>query len=74
MKCPYCGSERIETGIAWGKQAESGKIGLKARVGIFGEVIEVYSDLCLDCGSIVRSYIKDKTDKNWDKSAGPFGG
>ncbi len=68
MKCPYCGSERIETGIAWGKYPESGNVGLKSRVGVFGEVTEVYSDLCLDCGTIVRTYIKDKTDKKWVKS------
>ena len=73
MKCPYCGSERIETGIAWGKTAESGYIGLKSRVGVFGNVSQVYSDLCLDCGTIVRSYIKESTDQKWVKSAGPFG-
>lgn len=29
MKCPYCGSERVEQGIAWGKSAEAGHVGLK---------------------------------------------
>ncbi|WP_227851808.1 hypothetical protein [Clostridioides sp. ES-S-0123-01] len=27
----------------------------------------IYSDLCLDCGEIVRTYIKGKTDRNWCK-------
>nr|WP_207712546.1 hypothetical protein [Clostridioides difficile] len=27
----------------------------------------IYSDLCLDCGEIVRTYIKDNTDRNWCK-------
>ena len=67
MICPYCGSERIETEIAWGKSAETGNVGLKYKMmlGIVG-VAQVYSDLCLDCNSIVRSYIKEDTDKNWN--------
>lgn len=69
MKCPFCGSERIEQGIAWGKTAEVGNIGLQYKRGkgpLSPTVVaEVYSDLCLDCKTIVRSYIKDDTDKNW---------
>ena len=33
MKCPFCGSERIEQGIAWGKTAETGNIGLEYTKG-----------------------------------------
>lgn len=77
MKCPYCGSERIEESVAWGKTAETGSVGLRysafggflAPVGVVG----VYSDLCLDCGSIVRSYIKEDTDKNWCHKSGSIG-
>ena len=66
MKCPYCGSENIRTGIKWGKAAEAGSVGLDYKAGIFlvGNAA-VYSDLCMDCGTIVRSYVKDSTDKNW---------
>ena len=66
MKCPYCGSERIETGIPWGQAADIGSVGLsyKARAFLIGNTT-VYSDLCLDCGTIVRSYIQEPTDKNW---------
>ena len=28
MKCPYCGSEKIEIGVAWGKSSEMGNVGL----------------------------------------------
>ena len=52
MKCPCCGSERIEEGIAWGQTAEVGNIGLRYITGKVIKVIgvsEVYSDLCLDC-------------------------
>ena len=68
MKCPHCGSERIEKGIAWGQAAEVGNIGLQYESAGFLKTIgtvEVYSDLCLDCKTIVRTYIKDDTDKQW---------
>lgn len=76
MKCPLCGSERIEEGIAWGKTAETGNIGLKyQKKGFFGVigVAQVYSDLCLDCKTIVRSYIKEDTDKAWNHEPGTAG-
>ena len=69
MKCPFCGSERIEEGIAWGQTAEVGNIGLlyKSAVGFIKAVgtAEVYSDLCLNCKTILRTYIKGNTDKDW---------
>ena len=68
MKCPYCGSERIEEGIPWGQTAEVGNIGLRfvhGKVLKLVGVAEVYSDLCLDCGTIVRTYIKADTDEQW---------
>ena len=77
MKCPYCGGERIEIQIGWGKSAETGNIGLKYKagglLGLVG-VTEVYSDLCLDCKSIVRMYIKEDTNKNWIHTSGNIGG
>ena len=73
MKCPYCGSERIEYGIGWGKTAEAGNVGLKYNGGAFIAVAEAYSDLCLDCKSILRTYIKEDTDKKWNHSAGTLG-
>lgn len=77
MKCPYCGSQRIEQGIAWGKSAESGNVGLKYLNGtgflsITG-VVQAYSDLCLDCKSILRTYIKEDTNKNWSHTPGSLG-
>ena len=73
MKCPYCGSENIEAGIAWGKTAETGNVGLKYELGCFNGVVQVYSDLCLDCKSIVRSYIKEETNKKWSHRPGSLG-
>ena len=73
MKCPYCGSERIECGIAWGKSAETGSVGLKFTRSIVTGVAQVYSDLCLDCKSILRTYIKEETDKKWSHKPGALG-
>lgn len=75
MKCPYCGSERIELGVSWGHAGEGGNVGLKYKTGFLGfiGVVQVYSDLCLDCGSLLRSYIKENTDRNWSHDPGSLG-
>ena len=76
MRCPYCGSERIDFGVAWGKSAETGNVGFKYSnhdfFGITG-VAQVYSDLCLNCKSILRTYIKEDANKNWSHNPGSFG-
>ena len=33
MKCPYCGSERVELSISWGQTAEAGNVGLEYNSG-----------------------------------------
>lgn len=73
MNCPYCASPRIEVGISWGKSAESGNVGLKYNMGLLTGVAQVYSDLCLDCKTVLRTYIKEDTDKNWNHNPGSFG-
>ena len=77
MKCTCCGSERIEVGVAWGKSAETGNVGLKYQTGkgffsVVG-VVQVYSDLCLDCKTILRTYVKEETDKDWSHAPGSIG-
>ena len=78
MACPFCGSERIEIGIAWGKlEAKGGNVGLKytngkGLIAPLG-VAQAYSDLCLDCKTILRTYIKEDTDKNWVYKPGSIG-
>ncbi len=77
MNCPYCGSSRIEVGISWGKSAEAGNVGLKYETGSgffsLTGVVQVYSDLCLDCKAILGSYIKEDTNKNWSHAPGSLG-
>ena len=66
MQCPYCGSSRVETGITWGLSVNTGDVGLRYNDGYMGEgIAQAYSDLCLDCKTILRTYIKEDTDKNW---------
>ena len=77
MNCPYCGSGRIERGISWGKSAETGNVGLKYNTGSgffsLSGVVQVYSDLCLDCRTVLRTYIKEDTNKNWSHEPGSLG-
>jgi hypothetical protein len=73
MNCKNCDSANIEQGIAIGLSAESGNIGPKSKGKIFNYVSQMYCDICLDCGEIVRLYIKDDTDRNWVKTPGSFG-
>ena len=77
MKCPYCGSQRIEQSVAWGKSSETGNVGLKYGVGsgLFSltGVAQVYSDLCLDCKTLLRTYIKEETNKDWSHEPGSIG-
>jgi len=66
MKCPFCNGENIEEGIRWRTQSEI-SLGLGAKKGILLFTIPVYADLCRDCGTIVRNYIKDDTNQKWMK-------
>ncbi|WP_227836056.1 hypothetical protein [Clostridioides sp. ES-S-0001-02] len=45
-----------------GGKGNAGNVGL--RYSLLG-VATVYSDLCLDCGEIVRTYIMENTDEDW---------
>ena len=72
--CPNCGGDHIEDGIAIALSNEVGNIGphYKTRFLITG-VCQMYCDLCLDCGEVVRMYIKDTTERNWIKTSGTVG-
>ena len=64
MVCSNCNGTRIETGVVIGLT----DIGPKYRNGPFTQFSQMYSDICLDCGEILRFYIKESTDKNWVKT------
>ena len=73
MNCKNCNSTKIEEGISIGKSADTGNIGPKSTKGILTYVSQMYCDICLDCGEIIRFYIKDDTDRKWVKKPGSFG-
>jgi hypothetical protein len=50
-----------------------GNIGPEYSKGIFRGTAQMYCDLCLDCGGILRFYIKDLTDRTWSKKPGSIG-
>lgn len=62
MACSNCGGTNRESGVAIGLGAEIGNIGPKYNWGIMVGVTQMYCDICLDCGEILRFYIKDRTD------------
>lgn len=65
MNCLNCSSTNIKEGISIGQTAEAGYIGPNFKKGILIGVAPMYCDLCLDCGEIIRFYIKENTDKKW---------
>ena len=70
MKCPYCNSENIEESIAVLNELNPEmNLGLMYRKNQFAyEFKQIYADLCIDCGTIVRTYVKgDIKDKKWEK-------
>ena len=70
MKCPYCQSENIEEGIlVMNESVPTMEIGLMYRKNQFNYGLEqLYVDVCTDCGSIIRTYVKgDIKNKKWEK-------
>ena len=70
MSCPHCGSTNIEEGVSIGQSAETGNIGPNYKKGLFVGSVQMYCDICLDCGEITRFFIKESTDKKWCKKPG----
>jgi hypothetical protein len=63
--CIYCNSTNIQPDILLDQNTEEpGGLGLKYRAKIFDHVEPIYAELCKDCGSIIRLYIKN-TERNW---------
>ncbi len=70
MNCNNCNGSRIEEGISIGLTAETGNIGPRSSKFLVEHVSQMYCDLCLDCGELIRFYIKDDTDRKWIKKPG----
>ena len=57
-KCPYCGSEDIIKGINWSGGLNAQKVGLSEKEFLVCSTHQVCSDVCRQCGTIVRTYLK----------------
>jgi len=67
--CSECGSTDIVAGIAVSQTAVSGEIGLSYKsLGVLTASAPMFADLCSDCGTIVRFYVRD-THKPWIKNS-----
>ncbi len=73
IKCNFCGSTHVEEGVSIGQDTETGNIGPNYMHGILINTLQMYADLCLDCGTLSRLYIKDLTPRTWHKKPGSFG-
>jgi hypothetical protein len=63
--CSECGGTDIVVGIAVTKTADSGHIGLSYKGwAIFLATEQLYADLCKQCGTVVRFYVRD-SHKPW---------
>ncbi|MTI95857.1 MAG: hypothetical protein FH749_10300 [Firmicutes bacterium] len=65
MECKQCGSGNIKQGIIMGQTSGAGYIGPQYKATFLTSVARTYCDLCLECGEILRMYIKQSTDKKW---------
>lgn len=64
-RCPYCGSSNIVRNIKVDQTADAGRIGLAYRARFMIITPEqVLADLCDDCGSVVRTFIRT-TGRKW---------
>ncbi|NLT21869.1 MAG: hypothetical protein GXX82_02350 [Syntrophorhabdus sp.] len=64
-KCPHCGGGNIVVGVRVDQTADAGRIGLAYKTKfVLGGTEPFYADVCDDCGTITRIYVKE-TGKNW---------
>lgn len=62
--CQYCGNSNIQRNIQIGVNAEADSIGLEYYTKFVVIGTEAFlADLCLDCGSVVRLFVKNPQQK-----------
>jgi hypothetical protein len=70
-RCPYCGSSDVAADVLVNQLADAGRIGLAYKSGVFlTRTAAFYVELCRQCGSVVRLYVKE-TGKNWKSGQTP---
>jgi len=64
-RCPHCGGVEVAAGLKLHQNTEVNRVGLAYKTAkIFITVEQLYADLCLNCGSVVRFFVKE-TQRNW---------
>ena len=67
-KCIYCGSENLEKELKIRGSKDIGNIHFQySMLGMENE--DIFVDLCKDCGSITRFYVKN-TNRDWYRGLG----
>ncbi len=64
MKCMYCGSENITERIQASQSVEAGWVGLCFSKGFLIGSEPLLTDICLNCGTVVRMYV-DNPNQKW---------
>lgn len=64
-KCIYCGSENLEKELKIKGSKSIGNIHFQYSI-LGNESEEIFADLCKNCGSITRFYVKE-TNHDWFK-------
>jgi hypothetical protein len=63
--CTYCGSTNIARNVRVDQTGDAGRIGLCYHTRFLLDGMEpLYADLCDDCGSLVRTYVR-KVRQKW---------
>jgi hypothetical protein len=63
--CPECKSTDIATGIGFRMPSDTNKVGLSCKhLGVFTETAPLFADVCRQCGTVVRFFVRG-VDKAW---------
>jgi len=64
-RCPLCGGVEVAAGLIVNQSTEVLRIGLAYKAGGFMTACEpLRADLCQNCGSVVRLFVKEPK-RNW---------
>ncbi len=68
-RCQHCGGSDLIGGLEVNQSVEVGSTGLRYKTAkIFVTVEPLKAELCRNCGTVVRFYVKE-TNRNWIQKA-----
>ena len=63
--CPECKSTDIAAGIGFSMTTDTGRVGLNCKLlGVFPETAPLLADVCRQCGTVIRFFVRD-VHKTW---------